>query len=1048
MKTVLGLDVGTNSIGWAYLEEGSYSNNRINGHLLDCGVRIFPQAIEKKTPTPKNAKRRQARLMRRVIQRRARRKRRLENYLVSKGWLPSDITDSVHRERMLNKIGDPYALRAQAVVQALSKHELGRVILHIGQRRGFLSNKKTLAGDLRDDPNIEELLNEENAQSKEYLDKDAKKEEGEFKKSIAELRNAMKEHGTESTLGQYLHSLQKADEESCVRNRVHAYSGSLRTERKMYQDELEKIFKAQQKHFPDLTAEVQDEIRNIIFYQRPLKLKKSRIGKCTFEPGSYRCAQARLEAQRFRYLQFLNDIEYCDPTENRYKKLDAEQRRTIQKHLEKTKKITIAGFKKKVGFKRTVGLNYETTDFNRQAKGNVTACDLRAILADWDDWNGEKQNHLVEDLLTIQSKKTLLKRLCGPSWGFEKGTAYKLCLLELEPGHARLSLKAIRKILPHLENGLVYSEACAQAGYDHSFSQEESAPAVREHLPSAPSLPNPVVGRGLSELRRVVNAIIAKHGKPDIIRIELAREITMSKKQKTELNRRNKMNEKRNEAADDAYSRYTATQGLSTQMNKKDARERYRLWQDQEHQCAYSGHSISESQLFTPVLEIDHVLPLSKSLDDSYMNKVLCFTEENRKKGCRTPIDAFAGDEEKWEAMQSRIKKWDQSLGSKCKKFYITEEEMQKPDFTKSQLVNTQYFAREATRYLKTLGTEVTATKGNAVAWLRHQWGLNKLISEMDYKNRTDHRHHAIDAVVIALTNRSLYQLLAKCAKLKEERIEAKYKAPDILDTLYTEIGEKIDKLLVSHAASRKITGALHKETGYGYSEKSGRMVTRQRLDQKFKEKQIENIVDPVVREQIRKHLAVHGGKPGIAFADDKTVLHKDGKTPIKRVRVWKAKKAVTLEEIQRTCIGIKDRIRGRQFRWMEYGNTHCVQIFKDEESGKISPHFITVHEAAQKQAGSGSSALETEAEHAKGELLMVLHANDTVQSTDKNGEKAYYRVQKFEQSANGVVLRKITAATLGSENEKLRSTIGKLMQEYGMEKVEIDVLGQLSHPR
>ena len=222
MKRILGLDLGSNSIGWALLEEKDGKPFRIRA----LGCRIFTKAVEEQTPTPKNAKRRNARLARRVIQRRARRKQRMLNYLISLGLLPPELKCHTQPEIILNKIGmplkdrggnelktkkgkkifpTPYDLRAKGLDEKLEPFELGRVLLHMVQRRGFLSNRKTLLSDMVDDPDVLSVLNEldDRASSTEKAS-----EETAFKKDISELRKKI-ETAHCRTLGEYLSKLKK-----------------------------------------------------------------------------------------------------------------------------------------------------------------------------------------------------------------------------------------------------------------------------------------------------------------------------------------------------------------------------------------------------------------------------------------------------------------------------------------------------------------------------------------------------------------------------------------------------------------------------------------------------------------------------------------------------------------------------------------------------------------------------------------------------------------------------------------------------------------------
>ena len=312
-KKVLGLDLGSNSIGWALMNETGGEVNQI----IDLGSRIFNKAVEEKVPTPKNQKRRDMHLGRRVLQRRVRRKQKMTNYLISLGLLPQELSNNFGQEKLLNELGDPYELRTKGLDEQLTPHQFGRVLLHFVARRGFLSSKKQVAGDLVDDPDTQTYLS--------TLDnKQTKDEEGQFKADISQVYQAIKDNHAR-TLGEYLFNLKVGE---VKRNRSHD-GGHLRTDRKMYQDELQLIWERQQQYFPDLPKDFMQKdkgILAIIFYQRPLKLKKDRVGKCSLESKHYRANTARLEVQKFRYLQDINNLEYFERHSEQWFKLSDEQK--------------------------------------------------------------------------------------------------------------------------------------------------------------------------------------------------------------------------------------------------------------------------------------------------------------------------------------------------------------------------------------------------------------------------------------------------------------------------------------------------------------------------------------------------------------------------------------------------------------------------------------------------------------------------------------------------------------------------------------------------
>jgi len=1027
-KKILGLDLGSNSIGWAVLETDEGESSAI----LGLGSRIFTKAVEDKTPTPKNQARRNSRLARRVIQRRARRKQRMLNYLVKLSLLPKELQGNHQPEIIFNKLGNPYKLRAKALNEQLSPYELGRVFLHLAQRRGFLSNRKTLLGDLVDDPDVIDILNEAEF-SEEKATK--KSEETAFKNDIATLRERINASG-KKTLGEFLASLPKGENK---RNRL-VNGGHLRTDRQMYQQELALIFQQQMKYHEALTPIVQSEIEDIIFKQRPLKLNPRRVGYCSLEPGRKRCRIARQEAQRFRYLQDINNLTYFDAYVDRELSISDKDRLKVVTLFETESLVTVTKLKKVLGLSRSQTFNLERG--NKKLKGNTTACSIREVFPEWDQLSEIQQRDFCEDLITINKKSTLKARLVN-HWKLGSDVAIRLCILELEPGHSNLSLKAINRLLPFLEQGLIYSEARQQAEYHYNREERE----VLERLPRPPKTSNPIVNKGLHELRRVVNAVIAEYGKPDAIRLEMARDLEMNtKRYKAFISQQNK-NTKANDEAVKKYQEMSAANPhlyLSKYPGRQD-KIKYRIWKDQGECCAYSRRRISLSTLFSPDVDVDHILPYSQSLDDSYMNKVVCFTGENRFKGQRTPIDAYGGNNEKWEQITQAIANWDKSLLSKRKRFFLTAEDVQERDFAASQLNDTRYISRVALEYLSCLGGSISVTKGFLVSWLRYQWGLNSLIGTNNEKDRSDHRHHVIDAIVIASIDRQFHKTLCGAARHIESQ-NPEFQVKDLVvdppwKSLRKDLGEALEEVIIAHDPQRKISGALHEDTGIGFKEKHG-AVYRKNLDSNFTSSQLKKVLDPEVKLLIERHLDKFGGDVKRAFADDQTIYHRDGKTPIKRVRILQSR--TTKKKLDKTKFGVRNK-QGDVFKWLAYGNTHHVEVIQHGETSKISARFVTAMEAAARAKGvGGQKSTIVKTDHGDDyQFLMALHINELV-NVEQEGELRIYRVQKIEATVNRMVLRLHTAANLNNKSEEIYFTFNSTsFDKWNLKKLAVNVLGK-----
>ena len=1036
-QKILGLDLGTNSVGWALLE----GEDGIPKDIIDAGCRIFNKSVEEKTPIPKNATRREKRLARRVLQRRSRRKKRMLNFLVKIELLPEELKHSSQPEIILNSIGDPYYLRSKALDDKLSKHELGRVFLHLVQRRGFLSNKKTILGDMVDDPDVQSVLDEE--ESTENGSSKKTKEETAFKKDIAELKEQIKQAKCR-TLGEYLASLTHHE---CKRNRIRN-EGNLRTDRQMYKDELDLIWHKQNQYYSFLNPEKKEQIEEIIFFQRPLRHKPGRQGNCSLEVSRKRARMGRLEVQKFRYLQDINNLQYREPHDAVWLFIKKIEREKLIELFETNTKPSFAKIKSLLKLNKKTEFNLETDQKN--LKGNTTACKIREVLPVWDEWTEEKQYALVEDMITINKKSVLKKRLID-HWGFETQTAVKLCMIEFEPGHSSLSSKAIKRLLPFLLEGQIYSDARISAGYGYEDKKNISV----DRLGPPPEIPNPIVSRGLHELRRVVNALIAHHGKPDVIRLEMARDLEMNTQRYKKFIQQQEKNKKANAEAEKKYQEMRTKNPhlhLSSYPSKED-KIRYRLWIDQDQRCAYSNNAIPLVSLFSSEIEIDHIIPYSQSLDDSYMNRVLCYAGENRYKGQRTPIDAFGGNTEKWNQIGAAIEKWPRQLRSKRDRFYISADKVRERDFINSQLTDTRYISKEALNYLKSLGSDVSTTKGFLVSWMRHLWGLNSVIGEHDKKERSDHRHHTIDAIVVGCIDRKFHKRLVKSAKETEAKgVELKTNRLGILPpwvTIADDTEAILNKIIISYSPQKKLSGALHEDTGAGFIEGKG-TVYRKDLNGNFKIKQVKKIVDEEVRKIVANHLRHYDNKPKDAFAQGITLYHKDGITPIKRVRTIQAK--TTANKLLQSKFGVKNS-QGETFKWMAYGNIHHVEIIQNKKTGSYSEKFITMMEAHRRAMTNTSSAQKRgtpyepiiQKYHDENHLfVMALHKNDIV-SINKKGGPIFYRVQAIDSPNKRIKLRLHTSAK-NNPHETLsdgESTIPALMAR-GLKLRKLNAIGKI----
>ena len=991
----LGLDLGTNSIGWALVD---FDNNQQPRELIACGSRIFQEAVEAKTGTPKNHTRRAARAARKLVARRKQRRTKLLNLLVRHGMLPQDETE---RDALLldNQANNPYQLRKRGLDEKLEPFAFGRALYHLAQRRGFQSNRKT-----------------------------ASDEDGKVKTAISLLRVDMQAAQCR-TLGEYL--------------AVQPTQRRRYTDRAMYAEEFEQLWSKQASFIPEqLTQAVKVAIHNSIFFQRPLKSQKYLVGKCTFEPTRRRAAKAIRLAQRFRILQDVNHLAVRNPITREFRPLTQDERNKLAGALDKQKSMAWGAVRNVMGWNRKDNLHEgETFNLEEGKKdkliGNRTACDLRGALGEhWDALTAQQQDDLVTDLLTIDNPDGFLKRM-KTHWGFDDATAEALATIELEPGYARLSAKAMRAILPYLEQGMIYSDACKAAGYDHSNSNQRT---VTNKLGLPSNVRNPVVQKALFETRKVVNAIVRKYGKPVIIRVEMARDMKLSKRQKEELQKEQNRQKKANDLAVEILRKEFGIQ----QPARADI-QKYNLWLECKEVCPYTGTTISREMLFSPEVDVEHILPYKRSLDDSYMNKTLCIATFNRQmKVDHTPYEIGQGDPLAYAEIFQRIK----SLPfSKRRRF--EQKEIDTDKFIERQLNDTRYICVEVRDFLQQLGVPVEVSKGEATAKLRGRWKLNTLLSPdgSNEKNRADHRHHAIDAVVIALTNRSLFHKLSRLSAQSISLDKSRFDVPPPWDGFYNDVYEKIDQMIVSHAPARKISGALHEDTAYGHFKeeivdpKTGKISVEDRFVYRkplaaLTANEVNKIRDAKVRELVAARLAQFGNSSKTAFGDPANpLLHADGKTPIRTIRLVTNFNKATTHAIQKG--------QGRDYKFFKYGNNHHVEIIEHVDTGRRKGIFVTAMEAARRARGTADTEKSdiVQRDHGKEwRFVMSLSINDLVSIQDAD-QMRIMRVQLFDASNGNIIFRDQKSATLDEKLSRYQ-TKAHLLQ---CQKIAADPLGNVT---
>ncbi len=1044
---VLGLDIGSASIGWALIQHVDGGPHGI----LSAGVRVFDPGVDGKMDRgqeeSRNKVRREARLQRRQARRRAARRRDLFSLLQSHGLLPptpgsQPVNKSVAIHETINQLdrelwaewqktmaADPavlakehvlvYFLRRRCLDTAVDPRELGRVIFHLCQRRGFKSNRK--AAPKKDE------------------------DEGTVKQGIAELQQAIAEGGARS-LGEYF---------SRLNPNVRRIRGRW-TDRRMFTAEFSAIWEKQAANRPDLlTAELRTRIETLLFDQRPIQDGEKMVGLCELEPSQKRAPWATLAAQRFRVLDRVNNMRLGDLS-GFERPLSAEERAQILAKLETDGDQKFSALRKLIGAKeKGVAFNLERGG-EKNCRGNRTASHMRAAFSDrWEGVSPTAQVEAVEDWRREEDRENAFRQ-AREKWGMDEDHARAWSESTAEPGYCAFSLRALARLLPLLEEGLSLTEAIQLA-----YPKQKEAP--KDRLPPCGSVRNPAVQRAMSELRKVVNAIVRAYGKPDSVRIELARDLKKNRKQRQDIWVRNRKLEQRRQAAAIALRKETN----DPHPSRADI-EKIMLADECRWICPYTGKPISHKTLFeAPEFQVEHILPLGRFPDDSFNNKTLCHYEANARKHNQTPYEAFYDPgEERWTEIVTRVRSFNNP--EKLRRFLLTPEETLADkllgEFTARQLNDTRCTSKIAGDYLAQLyggrvvngRQRVFASSGSVTATLRKVWGLEAILGHGEGKGRDDHRHHSVDAVVVGLTSNSVIKAMSDAAaRLKVPPDGRPYRPfkglPGPWSDFIDSVRPHIENLNVSHRPSHKLSGPLHEETLYSKPYKYGLgnkdYVSIRKPLGKLSAKDIPAIVDPAVRAAVEKKLAELGGDLGqlnalssLPAEDWERLPHllaRDGrKIPIRKVRVRKPMKPVSVGQ-------------GPRERYVQPGNNHHVEIFArlDGQGREVAWEGLPVSllDAIQRRRQKQPVVCRRYGEDGQHQFKFSLMGGDIVEISggDRPG---LYRVRTIASNEQIALVRINDARIVKEMGDDFWRPRPNVLRQLGCRKVSVDPLGRV-HP-
>jgi len=828
VERILGIDLGISSLGWAVVEYDK--DNDENNKIIDCGVRLFTAAETPKEKESPNKARREARGLRRVIKRRRVRMNTIKHLLVTHKLIDKSIlneeTGMFHSQ---SNRADVWQLRHDALYQLLSGDELARVLIHIAKHRGY----KFLGDDENDE------------------------ESGKVKTAGTELKKKFLEAGCQS-VGEWL--WKERGLHGKKRNKSGDYEISI--PRDFLVEEIYRIFETQQTLGSTLaTSELQKAYTYIAFYVKPMQSIEHTVGKCTYFPNEPRAPKASPTAEQFVALGKFYAAVVIDK-ENKEQKIS--ELKTIQELM------NFATSKEKLAYKelrkflaldeehifKELAYKGKPKKVKKGEEGKPQEWEFDKTEAEKKIWISLKGHAKFKEILGEERFSELLKTpdladeiakvLTYHKDERDKKEALSKLVLETSiieklstisfTDFNQLCLKAMKALLPEMIQGKRYDEAIGILGKP-SHEKSIFLPPLKE---TNIAILNPTVIRSFAQFRKVANALVLKYGSFDKVHFELAREVNTKEDRK-----RWEQDRDKNEKMHRQITEKLIEEGIKP--NYKNILKS-KLRSEQKDTCPYCQKNLHYPMIFQDgYAEIDHILPLSRSQDDSYVNKVLVHSVCNQNKKNRTPFEWLQDEKRDWETFKNYIL-MESTLG-KRKRSYLVKENFSDPqsqnEFIARNLNDTRYMSKAIKTYCENhwkLSSDddklrIQVRSGKLTSTLRHQWGL-------DNKNRETHTHHAMDAIMIAFSTPSMVKKLSDYFARKERKDEkdkpilktpikqfkeAVDKAIEIehQERIQTKTGETIilNRLLISRPPRASVTGAAHKETIKSPKEYKGRGV-------------------------------------------------------------------------------------------------------------------------------------------------------------------------------------------------------------------------------
>ncbi|MFI3268000.1 MAG: type II CRISPR RNA-guided endonuclease Cas9 [Rikenellaceae bacterium] len=1031
MKKVLGLDLGSASIGWSVISE----NENSAPSIIAIGSRILPFSPDDATEftqgkaISKNTKRTQTRTQRKGYDRYQLRRENLTEFLRNRDMLPTEELIKLPKNAL-------WHLRAKSVSEMLSLEEIGRVLYHLNQKRGYKSARED----------------------------DSDKSQREYVKAIMDRHTQIVNEGL--TIGQFFYRELCVNKDYRIKEQVFP--------RAAYVDEFDKIINCQKAFYPkEFSDENISQLKDkIIYYQRKLKSCKHLVSLCEFEKRAYTnkfsgevvydgpkvAPKSSPIAQVCKIWESVNNITLTK--RNQKFEFTLSQRRKMFEHLNNNEKLTLTDLYKILEIKKSDGW-WGGKAIGKGLQGNTTKMAIRKALGDdyndllrfnlnnidskyYDTETGEiiqiisdefqyeplyKLWHLVYSIKDKEEFSVAVEKQFGITDSVIVNNLFNLDFVK--PGYTNKSAKAMRRILPYLEFGLFYSDACLAAGFRHSESLSVAENASRKLLTQLKPIPKnelrqPIVEKILNQMINVVNALMAEYGAFDEIRVELARELKQSREERNETTRAIGKAERLNKTISERIAEYNLSPTRS-RIHK------YKMYTETAGKCFYCGQPLSLEEFLKGYnVEVEHIIPRSLFFDDSLSNKVCSCRSCNKAKNNRTAYDYMKTKSEGeftayLEFIDNLYK--EHKISRTKRDRLLTPGDKIPTDFIDRQLRESQYIARKSREILSSVCRNVTASSGSITDKLRSLWGWDKVLHNLnfdrykgagltevkhrehkgkewseeviiDWSKRLDHRHHAIDALVIACTKQGYIKHINDMSTIKDvsfksdeyqneeyqsrlSKLERYLIAQPHLST--AEVERAVSSILVSFKAGKKVAtlgkryiheegkrklaqrdivvprGALHEDSIYGLRKfntknKKGELIVENKIALKYPlhtvmYKQIDSIIDKHIQDLVKSRYCKCAGVDIEMWdsTDDKVWknVEKDVWTDLQNNPLLFNN--APIKSVRRIVAPLSDAHAKTDRGYVIMGNNHHIAIYKNSD-GKQVEHRVTFWSAVERR--------------------------------------------------------------------------------------------------